>query len=406
MAAAILAGLLLGINTRVLAQSPSEIQAGAWLQSAEQLADENGDTAAVTAAYEKALMAYDELGDFDNSLKILTALVRVNYAACLEDEAIGWAENAVARFGTDRRDFDLNDRIYDFTYWVDGLISLYWRTDQMAQIYDTYGAALDNIATLAPRLQDWPLSDVETRYLRSQLSLPSIDSGQVTMMQQRLFAAHSRAGAITEIEGLLSDASSLLAQNEPPFETVSVLVQQALKLSRLHNYPPGELKSVVLYGRQALQAGNYRQAVTYGETALTRFDHIQQTETLLEKVHYILAKSHQELGNDLEAIDHYQTLLELIQNGQRLRDPAEREVVITNLIRLYERTGQPDLANQLASERRNPRSYYTSSHLNLIFFPRYRSHVTNAPSPSTRIPLLPTERCSQSYPIFLPGQQR
>lgn len=99
--------------------------------------------------------------------------------------------------------------------------------------YDVYAAALDNLSSIAPRMSNWPLTTTEARYLRSQLLL-----NPTPVTQQRLLSVRRQAGAITEIDGLLLDAQDLVNASEAFSEPAVELLQQALELSRLNNYPP------------------------------------------------------------------------------------------------------------------------------------------------------------------------
>ncbi|NEQ48581.1 MAG: hypothetical protein F6K11_00375 [Leptolyngbya sp. SIO3F4] len=133
LVAATLAGLIIGTGYPAAAQSRDELRAGALLQTAERLAEESHDTDAVEAAYERALTAYDDLGDTDQSLGILEDLFNLNYLACRDKVAIDWAKNALARFDRDSPEFDLFANHSDYAHWVTGLATLYESTGQIEQ---------------------------------------------------------------------------------------------------------------------------------------------------------------------------------------------------------------------------------------------------------------------------------
>lgn len=346
LVAATLASVL---SASALAQSVTELQAGALLQSAERLSNERADAETVSAAYQKALMAYDELANTEKSLEILGTLVDIHYGVCEDDEAIRWAEDAVARFLPPQRNFDLNDRLFGYAGWLDRLGRLYGLTGQPESAADMYAVALNNLQTIPPRVdRDFSLT-TEAEFLRSQLTFYPSDSEDAIATRERLMEVRQRSGTIHQVDGLLADATFLSRSTEDSFSSAVELLQQAWELSHLNNYPSGKLQATVLLGQQALQATDYSQALSYGSSALTDFNTLQGAETWLTDARYVLAQAHQELGNDIEAIGYYTDLLKLIDSEPEFRINVNKSTVVTELIALYERTGQLALANELAT---------------------------------------------------------
>ena len=349
--AATITSLLVSFHTRVLAQAATDLQAGALLQSAERLERDSDDIDAITMAYEQALAAYDELGDTDKSLELLDTLYAINYSACRDDEANRWASQAVDRFTLPQRDFDLSDKLYVYKRWVNVLGDSYRRKGQSAQALELYTAALENLATMSPSVnRDWPF-DMEAEFLRSQLALQPSDSYDATVTLQRLVAVRQRAGVIEEINGLLSDAIFLNNRlNASSVASAAELFQRVLDLSRLNNYPSGEVQAITLLSKQALAASNYDQAISYGNLVLRRFSQLDGVEPWLANARYVLAETEQILGNDTEAIKHYSALLILIDSGPDFFIPVSKYDVVSNLISLYERIGDMAQADELATD--------------------------------------------------------
>ncbi|MBT9314850.1 tetratricopeptide repeat protein [Leptothoe spongobia] len=349
--AATLASLLASSNAHVFAQSATELQAGALLESAERLDRDSDDIDAITMAYEQALAAYDELGNTDKSLEILDTLYAINHSACRDEEAIRWASQALERFALPQRDFELRDKLFEYKRWVNLLGGSYRREGQSAQALELYKAALENLATISPSMdEDLPLG-IEAEFLRSQLALQSSDSHEATVILQRIMAVRQQAGVINQINGLLSDAMFLSeSDRDAPSQTAVELLQQTLELSRLHNYPSGEVQSITLLSKQALADRNYEQAISYGNLVLTEFNQLDGVGPWSADARHVLAQSEQSLGNDTEAIKHYSGLLTLINSEPDFYIEVSRYEVVSNLINLYERIGDTASANELATD--------------------------------------------------------
>ncbi|MGD1855619.1 MAG: tetratricopeptide repeat protein [Leptolyngbyaceae cyanobacterium] len=349
IAAAVLTSLL--ASNRVLAQSAAELQAGALLESAERLDRNGNDIDATTAAYEQALQAYDEIGDTDKSLEILDTLHGVNWSACRDDEAMRWAIQAVARFDLPQRDFNLNDKLSAYQRWVSVLGDWHVRKEQPEQALELYDRALKNLETMPPAINETFSTETEAKFLRSRLSLLPSESHEATVTLERLTDVRQRLGAISEIDGLLSDATFLRNTiDNKNSASVIELSQRVLELSRLNNYPSGEAQALTLLSQQAFTDASYDQALSYGGLVTTRFNQLQGIEPWLADARYTLARTQQELGNDSEAIGQYLALLNGIENAPDSYYRISKYGVVSNLIELYERTGSIAQANQMSTE--------------------------------------------------------
>lgn len=354
LVAATLAGLIIGTSYPVVAQSATEIQAGALLQSAERLERDSDDSAAITMAYEQALAAYDDLGDTDQSLKILDTLYRVNYSACRYDAAVRWGREAVGRYELPRRDFDLNDKLREYRRWVIRLGNVYGETRQSEQLLALYTAALENLDTLPPSVDDAAVFEVKAEFLRSQLTLYPSDSRESSITRQRLLAVRERLGVITEVDGLISDAIYLRDVALGRYSAPAVdLLQRVLEQSRLNNYSTGEIKAVTLLSQQFLANDDYDQAISHSDLVLTSFNQLDRAAPWLAIARYVLAQSEQAVGNDAEAIEHYEILLAEMDSAPEYRIDVSKYDVVVSLFFLYDRAGNTAQVDQLAREHRD-----------------------------------------------------
>lgn len=335
-----LVGLSSSLSARTWAQSVTIPEAQALQQSADTLRRNSEDPAAISDAYEQALRAYDALDDQRNALSILRDLYEVNYSYCEDDQAIVWAKAAIARLQQDPEQYGT------YTEWVRTLGGFYSRTDRSEQAIATYRDGVDYIAGLqesATAAQG--LWREEAILLRSQLGL-SLDRNEAAGVEARLVQTRQAIGAIAQIEWLLDDAEFL---RDAEYSPVGLLTM-ALQNSQEYRYRPGELSALIALGEAAIAVDDYRLAKRYGEQAMALAQSLSDSETAQRQVLVILAESQQGLGETEAAIAAYLDLLGRVAATDNASSSLQVRATVTELIALYQATGQSELANQLETD--------------------------------------------------------
>lgn len=336
-----LVSLSTSLSLRAAAQSVTAPEAEALRRSADVLRRSSDDPAVISEAYEQALQAFDALDDRQNALSVLGELFAVNYRYCEDDQAVFWAEAAIARSKADHQEYST------YAFWIRQLGDLYQLIDQNGQASVLYSSGIDHLERLqqstAARVVLWR---EEAMLLRSQLSLP-LSTDETTRIEARLVETREEIGAITQIEGLLQDASAL----QDTAYASSELATRALQNSQAYRYRSGELAALILLGEQAIAASDYRLALSHGEQVLALAKQLPDTDSFQTEALSIWADSQRGLGNADAAISAYAELLGRVEGSATGRsNSAEVREIVTTLIALYQETGQLAPADQLETD--------------------------------------------------------
>ncbi|MEM7064417.1 MAG: tetratricopeptide repeat protein [Cyanobacteria bacterium P01_B01_bin.77] len=396
-------------NSPLLAQTSDEEQAQTLLLEADTLADtsdssDSVDVDSVLAAYEQALNAYDSLDRPDTSLSIFSILTDLNYVNCRDPQAVDWAIQALQFIEQQQPDASFNGSQHFNNHgdWSQRLGDLYRANNQPDQALAAYNSGLKyranwpQSATVSPNLVQ------ASTLLQSQLSLLAPDSDVAEEIQEQLVATWQQAGAVTEVDGLLSNVERLAETDIP----APALLTQALDSSRRHRYQAGELRALLLSGQAAIDSGDYDDASDYAQQAIELTKQLQYGENFEDNALYVLAQAEWGQGNLQTAIDHYTTLLEIV-DSQSLNIDVNRFEVVTSLTALYQQTGQAAQAQALIERYANqPRLSRLRLSRSLARFPRFTG-TFNA--------VLPHRTCDQpetetspfvipSFPVRRPGR--
>ncbi|MBE9069009.1 tetratricopeptide repeat protein [Leptolyngbya cf. ectocarpi LEGE 11479] len=334
----------------LLAQTLAEEQAQTLLLEADSLADTSESVDSVLAAYERALNAYRPIDSTDVSLSIFSILTDLNYVNCRDPQAVDWAIQALQFIEQQQPDdsFNGSQHFNNHGDWSQRLGDLYRANNQPDQALAAYDSGLDYRA-------DWPQSATVSpnlvqmaTLLQSQLSLLAPDSDAAEEIQEQLVATWQQAGAVTEVDGLLSNAERLAETDTP----APALLAQALDSSRRHRYPAGELRALLLSGQAAIDGGDYDDASDYAQQAIELTKQLQYGENFEDNALYVLAQAEWGKGNLQAAIDHYTTLQEMVDT-QSLTMDVNRFEIVTSLTALYQQTGQMAQAQTLIDRYAN-----------------------------------------------------
>lgn len=324
------------------AQIVDEQQAERLLETADNVANSSGDIDEITAAYTQALAAFDALDDFESSLSILGALTTLNYAFCRDDQMLMWFEHTLNRMSADdpaaRR-----EHLVRYFIWLQDLGEYYEEVGQIERAIALYEAGETYVAEIPEHISiTQPLQGLDM--LQAQLNLLPPESPAATAAQNRLLALQQHQEIVTEVNESLDDAQ-LKTTSEPIAIT---LVKRALTLSQRHGYQVGELRALLMLGKQAIAAENYDQAITYSNQALPLTQQITGADAApYHEALYILAKAQQGQGQASDAIALYETILAGLLEEPRIYIEARMERVIPDLIELYKATNQLEAAEQL-----------------------------------------------------------
>lgn len=333
----------------LLAQTSDEEQAQTLLHEADALADTSDSVDSVLTAYERALNAYRPLDRPDVSLSIFNILTALNYVNCQDPQAIDWAVQALQFIEQQQPDDSFNSSHFNnHGDWSQRLGDLYRASNQSDQALAAYDRGLNYRA-------DWPQSatvppnSVQTAtLLQSQLSLLAPDSAAAEEIQEQLVAIWQQAGAVSEVDGLLSNVERLAETDTP----APALLAQALDSSRRHRYQAGELRALLLSGQAAIDSVDYDDARDYAQQAIELTRQLRYGENFEDNALYVLAQAEWGQGNLQTAIDHYTTLLEMVDN-QSLNMDVNRFEIVTSLTALYQQTGQTAQAQTLIDRYAN-----------------------------------------------------
>lgn len=388
----VLVGLGTGGQHHLLAQQPVTVpQARALEAAADALSATSRDPDALSAAYERALQAYDQLEDRDNGLEMVKRLLEVNYQYCRDPEAIAWTQEGIRRLARDQTQY----RTY--VDWLQLLGTLYQKADAPEAAFTAYEGGIAYLRSL----QQSATADVElwtemTALARSQLSLPMGDRRSQDL-QRQLIELHREAGAVTQVNGLLTDASALFDEANP----FSLLALEALQISQQYRYPSGELRALLLLGEDSIADSNYRLAAEYGEQAMALMVSLTNTDAYQAQALYVLAQSQQGLGNEEPAIDAYTEALRLLESAPENSGnaPSIRDVV-SSLIDLYQQTGQLAAASRLETTYRDQLAGFYD--LRSYFEPFPVASLRSSVYLPAQICLFPDEAPSLSAPSLIP----
>jgi tetratricopeptide (TPR) repeat protein len=372
LAAAIITLVLLtsiGLRQPSWAQPFSPEAAQELLDTARRLQDSGDDLAATLAAYERALAAYDALGDEYTSLTILMDLAAIHLQACQAEQAIPWVEETVRRLMPDDLQTLNSDELAAQIQSLGWLFIDAGQTERALEVYArgiSYLEQLQQSALLLPQpastlshYSQTRVWDNQADLLLRQLMLQPEGGPETDRLLEQWLMVRQQASHIADIEVLLQNAEGNLIIGG---RVQLSLLANALQLSQQHRYRHGEYIAAIWLSRLMLNVGDYLQASAYAQQATGAAEQLTRSEQHRLFATYLLARSQQELGNYEASIAHYRDVLTVLNaestsSLQLPMDPLGLQFlrvssfdVVASLRDLYLSAGQADAAAQLAAE--------------------------------------------------------